>query len=559
MMKMTKLGKLALSFSMGLTLLAGCGGSGGTTSGGEVTINLGSEPPEMNSFLNTDSTSGNVLRHVIVGLTTLDENDKAVPGVAESWTKSEDGLTYTFKLRADAKWNNGDPVTANDFVFAWNQLFTTRNGADYASTWAVMFEGADELMAATLPLKDDASEEQKAAAKEAEEAALANVGWKALDETTLEVKFTGPYPYVESVLAFYNLAPISEKLYNEYGGIETYGKEADKMAYNGPYTVTQWVHEDSLVMEKNPNYWDASSISIDKINCRMIKDTGAALNEFENGTIDMIGLNGEQAKNYRAEGKNVQSYDDGSVWYLEFNTQRPGMKNAKVRKALTLGVDVEKYVANVVLNESKPAQSFTAAAVNNGEFSNKVGTVWNRNTTDYSEAKKLLEEGLKEEGLTLETFKPTLVGDVGDTGKKTYQFVQEQLKTNLGVTMEIDQVEFKTRLQRMSDGDFDIVWAGWSCDYDDPMSYLDLWITGGGNNHGKWSNAEYDALIKAAYSEGDVEKRTQQLLDAEKIIGEEVPIGPMYYRQRDFICSDKLVGVQRTAFRDIDLRFASVK
>ncbi len=549
-MKMAKLGKLALSFSLGLTLLAGCGGSGGTTSGGEVTINLGSEPPEMNSFLNTDSTSGNVLRHVIVGLTTLDQNDEAAPGVAESWTTSEDGLTYTFKLRADAKWNNGDVITANDFVFAWNQLFSTYNGADYASTWAVMFEGAEELMAATQTEED--------AKSEAGQAAYANVGWKALDDSTLEVKFTGPYPYALSVLAFYNLAPISEKLYNEYGGIDYYGKEADKMAYNGPYTVTQWVHEDSLVMEKNPNYWDADSINIEKINCRMIKDTGAALNEFENGTIDMIGLNGEQAKDYRAKGENVQSFDDGSIWYLEFNTKRAGMNNAKVRKALTLGVDVEQYVANVVLNESKPAQSFTATSVNGGEFSEKVGTVWNR-SNDYTEAKKLLEEGLAEEGLTLDTFKPVLVGDVGDTGKKTYQFVQEQLKKNLGVTMEIDQVEFKTRLQRMSDGDFDIVWAGWSCDYNDPMSYLDLWITDGGNNHGKWSNAEYDALIKAAYMEKDVEKRTQELLDAEKIIAEEVPIGPMYYRQKDYICSDKLVGVQRTAFREIDLRFASVK
>ncbi len=557
-MKLAKLGKVALSFSLGLTLLAGCGGSDTKTSGGEVTINIASEPPEMNSFLNTDSTSGNVLRHVIVGLTTLDENDEAAPGVAESWTTSEDGLTYTFKLREDAKWNNGDPVTANDFVFAWNQLFNTANGADYASTWAVMFEGAEELMTASVPLDDKATDAQKAAREEAILSAQANAGWKALDERTLEVKFTGPYPYVLSVLAFYNLAPINEKLYNEYGGRDGYAKDATKMAYNGPYTMTEWVHEDHLVLEKNPTYYDAANIKIDKINCRMIKTTDAALNEFENGTIDLIGLSGEQAKDYREKGKNVQSYDDGSIWYMEFNTQRPGMSNAKVRKALTMGVNVDKFVSNILLNESKPAQSFTPPTINGGTFAEKVGTVWNR-SEDYTEAKKLLEEGLKEEGLTLDTFKPVLVGDVGDTGKKTYQFVQEQLKTNLGVTMEIDQVEFKTRLQRMSDGDFDIVWAGWSCDYNDPMSYLDLWITGGGNNHGKWSNAEYDALIKSAYSEGDLEKRTQMLLDAEKIIVEEVPIGPMYYRQRDYICSDKLEGVQRTAFRDIDLRFAWVK
>lgn len=301
------------------------------------------------------------------------------------------------------------------------------------------------------------------------------------------------------------------------------------------------------------------AIKLNEITFKMIDNTNTALNEFENGTIDMIGLNGTQAKDYRSQGKDVLNYDDGSVWYMELNTTKPGLNNAKVRKALTMGIDVQKFIDTVVLNESKIATSFTPPVVNNGEFTKAVGNVWERANGDYTEAKKLLEEGLKEEGINPADFKIELLGDEGDTGKATYEFVQEQLKTNLGVKFEVKQVPFKTRIQRMNDKQFDIVWAGWSLDYNDAMSYLDLWLTGGGNNHGGYSNAEYDKLVQDAYMEADVEKRTQMLVDAEKILAEDAAIGLTYWRSRDYICSDKLTGVQRSALRDMDLRFAETK
>ncbi len=550
-MKMNQLGKLALSSLLGLTMLAGCGGSNGGGGDGKVIVNLSSEPPEMNSFLNTDSTSGNVLRHTVECLTSLDENDNAVEGVASSWDISDDKLTYTFHLREDAVWSNGDPVTANDFKFAWDQLFTTYNGAGYASTWAVLIDGAEELMAQTAT--------KEAAASAAGQEAYKNAGWKAIDDHTFEVKLTGPYPYILGTFAFYSFAPVNEKFYNECGGIDAYGKEADAMLYNGPFVLSSWTHEDNMVLTKNDKYWNKDAIKLNEITFKMIDNSNTALNEFENGTIDMIGLSGTQAKDYRDQGKNVQSYDDGSVWYLEFNTKVAGLNNAKVRKALTMGIDVQKYIDTVVLNESKVATSLTPPVVNNGEFTKAVGDVWARSNGDYAEAKKLLEEGLKEEGIDPANFKVELLGDEGDTGKATYEFVQEQLKTNLGVTVDIKQVPFKTRIQRMQDHDFDIVWAGWSLDYNDPMSYVDLFLTGGGNNHGEYSNAEYDKLVNDAYMEADVEKRQQMLVDAEKILADEAGVGVLYWRSRDFICSDKLTGVQRSALRDMDLRFAETK
>lgn len=550
-MKMNQLGKIALSSLLGLTMLAGCGGSGSDSNDGKVVVNLASEPPEMNSFLNTDSTSGNVLRHTVEGLTTLDSNDNPVEGVAKSWDVSDDKLTYTFHLREDSFWNDGTQVTAKDFKFAWDQLFTTYLGASYASTWVTLIDGAEELMAQTTT--------KEAAESEAGQKAYQNVGYKVIDDFTFEVKLTGPYPYILGVFAFYSFAPINEDLYNKYGGFDKYGNDAESTAYNGPFVMSSWAHEDNIVLTKNDKYWNKDAIKLNEITFKMISDTNTALNEFENGTIDMIGLNGTQAKAQRDAGKTVQSYDDGSVWYMEFNTTKPGLNNAKVRKALTMGIDVQKYIDTVVLNESKVATSFTPLAINGGEFSKSVGEVWARANGDYTEAKKLLEEGLKEEGIDPASFSIELLGDEGDTGKATYEFVQEQLNTNLGVKINVKQVPFKTRIQRMTDKQFGIVWAGWSLDYNDPMSYLDLWLTGGGNNHGGYSNAEYDKLVKAAYMEADVEKRTQMLVDAEKILAEDAAIGLTYWRSRDFICSDKLTGVQRSALRDMDLRFAETK
>ena len=365
-MKKIAAGKLALSLMMGLTLLSGCGSSAGAD--GEVAVNLASEPPQMTSFLTTDIASGTVLRHLVVGLTTLDENDQAVPGIAQSWEVN--GNTYTWKLRKDAKWNNGDPVTAHDFEFAFDELFRTSNGSGYASTWAAYVEGAEAVMAATSidicpiiadekdlanakwdeesgyyvdgenhPIADqdknkvdeygdpqyEACAQSDAEAKEQEkaiEAAYANKGWKALDDYTFEVTYTGPYPYIPDLMAFYSFLPLNEKLYEEYGGLKGYGQDADKIACNGAFTIAAWTHEDSIVLEKNENYYDKDKVKLNKIEFKMIQDSAAALNAFENGDLDMVGLNGEQYRRYAEEGKTTYAFDDGGNWYFQFNTTK---------------------------------------------------------------------------------------------------------------------------------------------------------------------------------------------------------------------------------------------
>ncbi|UTY40000.1 peptide ABC transporter substrate-binding protein [Allocoprobacillus halotolerans] len=537
-----------------LAMLVGCGGGGNSESGSgtkAVTVNLGTEPPEMLSFMTTDSTSGNVLRHTMETLITLDGNDEPIPGVAkevptkENGGISEDGLTITFNLNPEAKWQDGTQVKASDFEYAWDQLFNVENGAGYATTWAPLIVGAQDIYDA----KNDAERE----------AALAKKGYKADDEAgTFTVQLTKPYAYFVSLMSFYSFAPLNKDAYEKAGGVTKYGTDMDKFLGNGPYKFKEWNHEDSIVLEKNENYWNKDEIKIDQITFRMISDTNTALNEFENGSIDMIGLTGEQASNLKDQGKDVQTYVDGGSWYFLFNTTQKPYDNAKVRRALTLGVDAEGYIENIRKDASKVATAFTTEAVSKGEFTESLGNLYPR-STDYTEAKKLLEEGLAEEGMKLEDFTLTLLGDEGDDAQRMYAYFQEEWQKNLGITVKVDQVTFKTRIERMNTQDFDIVFAGWSPDYNDPKSYLEIVQSDNGNNNGKYSNKEYDALLEKADSETDTTKRTEYLKQAEELFAEECPVGPVFHRATSYICSDRLVGIQRTAYKQIDLRFADVK
>lgn len=583
-MKMRRWLTGTLSAVLCLSVLAGCGG-GDEDKGNTLTVNLGSEPPMMNPSLTSDSTSGNVFRHVSEGLVSLDANDKAQPGVAESWELSDEGRTITFKLNPKAKWSTGEQITAKDFEFAWDVLFTPATGSVYAGTWAPLIVGAEDVLYSTekaqkealdngtakmvetkdkkgkvtgekfTPVDKAAEKAINARAEELLKTALDNVGYKAVDDTTFEVKLTGAYPYFVDLMAFYSFLPINEKMYNDMGGLKAYGTEADKLAYNGPYVMTEWAHENQIVVEKNDKYWNKDAVKLDKITFRMIKDNNTALSEFESGQLDMVGLTGDQLKNFKKEGKKYYSYDDGGNWYFEYNTKVKPFDNKKVRRALTMAVDAETYIKTIVMNDSKIGQSFTPPAIQGGKFSEKVGQVYPRDN-NWDAAKALLDEGLAEEGMTAADFKLELLGDDTASATKDFAFFQEQWESHLGIDVTIKQVPFKTRIQRMQTGDFEVVFAGWAPDYNDPMTFMDLLVTTSGNNHGKWSNAEYDALIAKAYKETNVDAREELLLQAEKIIAEEAPYGIVYYRVKDYALANGLKGVVRTAFSDIDLRFA---
>lgn len=489
------------------------------------------------------------------GLVTLDENDEAQPGVAKEWKTSEDGKTVTFKLRKDATWSNGEKVTAKDFEFAFTQQFNQANAADYASTWAPLVEGAEAFYAAT----------EKGTDTDAAKAAFENRGWVAEDDYTFVVHLVNPTTYFVPLMAYTSFYPVNEDAWKEFGGAEEYATEADKMIYNGAFEITEWTHEDQIVFAKRADYWNADKINLDKMTFRMIVDSNAALNEYNSGGLDMVGLTGDQAAQLREEGKEVLKYNDGSNFYLEFNTTKPGLNNAKIRKALTYALDAQQFIENILKNSSTVANSFTPAAINNGEFTKQVGDLMNRDTIaptgakEMPEVKKMFEEGLAEEGLTADQLDLELLADEGDSVTTMCAYVQEQFKTILGVDLEINQQTFQSRIEKMNSHDFSIVFAGWGPDYNDPMTFMDLWLTGGGNNHTSWSNAKYDELIKNAAKEADATARTNMLIEAEKILADEMPVGYVYCRVRDYAVSDRVSGIYRTAFQDLNCKFAKVK
>ncbi|MDF2943511.1 MAG: putative secreted protein [Herbinix sp.] len=553
-MKFKKLLAVTLVLAMTVSMFTGCGtkkdtenGTGtdtqaaddrsaypGTAEANSITVNIASEPPEMCSITTTDTTSFSVLRHVVENLVTLDANDKVQPGVAKDWTVSDDGLVYTFNLRDNMKWSNGEPVTAKDFVFAWTSLLTPEFAADYAYFGYIFKNGL---------------------AYNNGEVGADQLGFKAESDYKLVVTLENPTSYFLDTLAFGVFAPVNEKAYNEFG--TAYGTDADKMAYNGAFKMTSWEHENKIVLEKNADYYDAANINLDKINMVMINDTNAALNSFKAGEVDVIGVNGEQAELMKSEKFPVYTYDDGATFYLEFNTTDPMLQNNNLRLALTYAIDKQAFVDSIVKNSSKAAVSFTAPAINGQtkKFNEEVGALIP--TVDLAKAKEYYDKAKAELGV--DTISITMICDDSDTAVKNAAFVQEQLKTALGVDIQVESMPFKSRLERMSNKDFSLVFAGWGPDYNDPMTFLDMFETGNGNNHTSYSSPAYDELLGKVRKELDPKARFGYLMDLEKMLMTDMPIGPIYWRSRDYILSGKIAsGVIRTAFQDMNYKYVKL-
>ncbi len=508
----------------------------GTPGEDSIVINLGSEPPELNSALSTDTISFQIFKHVYENLVMQDNEDKIIPGAAESWEISDDGLVYTFHLREGMLWSDGTtPVTANDYAFAIKTLIAPETAADYAY-FGWIIKGAQAVTDGTGSVDD--------------------LGVKVVDDLTLEITLENPTPYAIDMFAFGSFAPINEAFYNEVGA-DKYGTEVEYILSNGAYTVSSWTHEDSLVMTKNDGYWDAANKAfIKEIKGVMIVDSNAALNAFKAGEVDMIGLTGEQVTMIKGEGYPVNQYNDGASWYLEFNLDESSvLANKNIRKALSLAIDREAYVATVEKNSSQPATSLCPPGLGvtgiDGDFQSKVGDLIST-TADVEQAKTYLETGLSELGMTAEELGPqiSMLLDDGDKPQLIGAFIKEQILSNLGVDISVEQMTFKSRLDRMSNKDFSIVFAGWGPDYNDANTFLDLFVTGNGNNHTSYSNARYDELISSAAAETDPNTRLEYFKELEQIIADDMMVTPIYWRVRDYITSEKVSGVYRSMFQD---------
>lgn len=501
-----------------------------------ISLNAGMEPTGLNTLTSTYAIEFSLFKHMYENLVTLDDDDNTVPGAAESWDYDEDTLTYTFHLRKDGVWTNGDPVTAKDFEFAWSQALNPDVASDYAY-FLYFIKNAEKYFNG--------------------EVAWDEVGVKVVDDYTLEVTMEQPTPYALFLFSFGTLAPINQRFY-EAVGADLYSTEAQYFCTNGPFALTEWSHNDKIVMQKNDAWHGAADVEVEEIDWKIITDANAALSSFLAGDLDMVGLGtGELIKQAEAAGATIQSYTDGTSLYIYFNNNDQYLSNVNLRRALFNAIDEQKEIDTVWQNDNEPMTSFTApgvSATDGTSFAGKVGELY-APSRDQEKAKEYLATALSELGCTVDELSAHLSIDCGDSATSIAEasFYQEQWRQVLGIEVTVNSMITKQGSQNRKTGNYVMSITGWGPDYNDPNTFLDLWVTDGGNNQTGFSNERYDELIDLAAKETDLEKRESYFIECEQIIADQLPIGPAFWRAPSYACSDKIKGgMHRSTFQDIN-------
>lgn len=510
-----------------------------------------SEKGTINAWINTMSVLNTVLmtyadentmaRHMWDALVKLDENNNVVPAAAESWESSEDGMKWTFHLRKDAKWvdNTGAEVgnvTANDFIFAWSELLNPDNAAEYYQ-FATVFKNAQ----AYYDYKSGVS---------SEEVTLDQVGFKAVDDYTLELELETYLPYFLQYMKFEVMSPVYQPFYEKVGA-DKYGTAPDKAVYNGPFYMTDWVIENSVTVQKNELWYDAANVEVQKINFVKYSDFNARYNAFLGGELDVTEITGEQRAAFAAEGFDVSSYVGGYSFFAYMNTtDKSDFRSVSLRHAIDEALDRKQIIDTVYKNDNEVPKSFAAGigGVNTETFAEAVvaengGQGLYSETANPDKAKEYLAKALEELGYSdASQIKLSLMTSEGTQNELQSQVIQEQLRQNLGIDIDIEVLtitEFRARRNAL---EFDFCIGGWGPDYNDPMTDLEIWTSSNGNNHTGYANDEYDALIESTKTETDPAAREKIFVQCEMKIKEDLPIVPIYWRHEDYVASEKMEG-----------------
>ncbi|HPJ01720.1 MAG TPA: peptide ABC transporter substrate-binding protein [Candidatus Limiplasma sp.] len=525
----------------------------GTSEPGVITVDCATMS-KLNPILMTYGTELSMARHLWDAPVKLDVDNNVIPGAAESWTVSDDSLTWTFKIRQGMKWVNSKgevvaDVTAKDFEFGIKELLNPEVAAEYYYM-ASIFANADAYYAYKSGTSEVVVEWDQ-------------VGVKALDDYTLELKLERVLPYFLQQIKFEVFAPIYEPFYTEVGAAN-YCTSPETGLYTGAFYMTEWVLENKVVTVKNPYWYDAANVTLEGVVYAKYVDTNARLNAFMGGEIDLIDLaGGEQRAIFEAEGFTVSSYVGGySFYYLCNNTDVSDLRSPSLRKAISAAIDRWQFINTIRKDSSVPAACFTlgVSGVNTPNFSDAVvaangGEPLYNPVADPELAKSYLPKALEELGYTdISQIKVVLMTSEGTLNEATSQLIQEQLRVNLGLDVGIEVLTITEARARRNAKNYDIFFTGWGPDYNDPMTDLDLWVTGGGNNHSGYSSAEYDALIEAAKVETDMVAREQLFVQMEMLLAEDMPIIPIFWRAEDYVVSEKMVsGYTRMPFQQINL------
>lgn len=461
-------------------------------------INNMVEPESLDPGVVTGVPEHRILSNLFEGLTTTDPKDLSPrPGMAASWTVSKDGLVYTFKLR-DARWTDGTPVTAHDFIYAWERVLNPKMAAKYAQQLFYVKNGEDYNKGRVTD--------------------FSQVGVKALNDHTLQVTLRCPTAYFLDLTSFYTLYPVPRR------AIEAHGKDWAKpgnILSNGPFRLVSWVPQKEVFLEKNPQHWDAANSKLQKVVFIPTDDVNTAFKQFLAGESDWVPqVPTAQIDSARGRPEFYVSPYLGT-YYFRFNVTKPPVNDVRVRKALSMAVDRESLTKFVTKAGQIPSSAFVPAGMRGYEGVKGL-------PFDVSAARRLLAEAGYPEGKGFP--RTELLYNTNELHRVITQAVQQMWKDNLGIQVDLVNVEWKVYLARQSSLDYQVSRSGWIGDYVDPNTFLDMWITGGGNNQTGWSNKRYDDLIsQAACKIVNAKDRMRALQEAEKIfVVDEVPIMPLF-------------------------------
>jgi len=485
----------------------------------------------------TDTDSGQAMRNVFEGLYNLGEGNKPVPGVAKSHEVSPDKTKYTFHLR-NSKWSNGTPVTANDFVFAWQRAVDPATASEYAFLFFDI-KNAKKINSKELPADQ--------------------LGVKAINDHIFEVELERPVPYFISLTAFPTFLPINEEFFKSQGN--KYALEDNKLIYNGAFTLSDWKHEQSFKFKKNTNYWDKNNVELEEINFNIVKDHSTAVNLYESKQIDRLTLTSDLVDKYRKDS-NFKERPDVGVQFVRMNQKNKTLQNINVRQAIDKSIDKKAFV-NILLNDgSLPAYSLVpknfAKGPNGKDFREENGNLTKENTKDAQKSWKQAKQELGSDKISIE-----LLTSDNDLSKKTGEYLKEQLEKNLeGLTVSIKPQPRKQQVTLLLQGNYDIAIDGWSPDFADPITFLELFTTDNPYNLDHYSNKEFDDLIQKVKTDlaGDEKARWEALKQAEKILFKDAVVSPLYQNGTTYLERSYVKGVVEVDFAGpLNFKWANIE
>lgn len=520
------------SQSAGSSAASGSSASSGSATASSSDLNVMLETPveSLDPQQATDGTSFEVIADYTDGLYQMDADGKAVPALADTTEVSDDGLTYTFTLK-DAKWSNGDPVTASDFVFGWQRAVDP----DVASEYSYMLSDIGQVKNAADIIAGNKDKSE--------------LGITAVDDKTIKVELNVPVSYFESLMYFPTFYPVNEKFYESVG--DKFGTSPDTVLSNGAFVLDDYQPAaTSFHLKKNDDYYDASRVKLAGLNYQVIQDSQQALMNYQTGALDTTLVNGEQVDQVKDDPE-FQAIGAGYLWYISPNIDKvKELANKNIRLAMTMALDREAITTDVLKDGSKPTYTAVpmdfATGPDGSDFSADQDKFSDVCKTDATAAADYWKKGLEELGES--EVELSMVVDADDAPQKVAAVVQQQLQTALpGLTINLKVEPKKQRVQDMQDGNFELGLTRWGPDYADPMTYLGMWVTNNSNNYGLWSNSDYDSII-AECTTGDLatdaEGRWSRLYDAEKIVMDDAVIFPLYTQCNAEMVSSKVTGIE---------------